>query len=222
MAGAIKHPAWIVWRQLDAPTRERQPAAHRPIAVNSPGTLAAALDDARLLRRIARRDREAFGRLYDRHAAVLYSTAMRVLNHPDEAGDVLHEVFVQIWDESPAYEPALGKPFNWALTLTRHKAIERLRARQGRYSFFAEITGEKEVEAGDTVPGRVFTRDQVALVRGALAAVPYEQRQAIELAYLGGMTQDEIAESLGQPLGTITGRVRRGLLRLREGLRAHL
>lgn len=198
-----------------------RPTPRRPIAVNSPGTLAAALDDARLLRRIARRDREAFGRLYDRHAGVLYSTALRVLNDPDDASNVLQEVFVQIWDESPAYEPAFGKPFNWTLAITRHQAIARLRARERRYAFFAEITGENDGEPDEVpmAPGKVFTPEQAALVRTALATLPYEQRQAIELAFLGGMTQEEISETLGQPLETITARVRRGMLRLREGLR---
>jgi len=189
--------------------------------MNTSGTPIAALDDASLLRRIARRDREAFSQLYDRYAGVLYSTAMRVLDNPDEASDVLQEVFVQIWDESSSYDPALGNPFNWALTLTRQRAIDRLRALQRRYAFFAEITGEQEVETHgmQTAPGQVFTQDQTARVRAAFLTIPYEQRQAIELLFLGGMTQEEIAETLRQPVGTITERIRRGMLRLREGLR---
>jgi len=74
-------------------------------------------DDERLLERVSQRDRAAFAELYDRYAGVLYSTVLRVLNHPDEAADVLQEVFVQIWDKAPTYDPALGKPFSWALTL---------------------------------------------------------------------------------------------------------
>ena len=190
--------------------------------MNPRKTPGAVLDDVRLLQRIARRDREALSRLYDRYAGVLYSTAMRVLNDPDEVNDLLIEVFVQIWDESSAYDPALGNPFNWALTMTRNKAIDRLRALRRQYAFFAEITGESEVEAGDssTTPGGVFTQGQAALVRGALATIPYEQRQAIEMAFLGGMSPDQIAAALGQPLETITARIRRGTLRLRDGLRA--
>lgn len=189
--------------------------------MNSPGTPGAALDDASLLRRIARRDREALSRLYDRFAGVLYSTVMRVLNDPDEANDLVQEVFVQLWDESAVHDPALGNPFNWALTMARNKAIGRLRALRRHYAFFAEITGESEVEAGESSAtlGGVFTQGQAALVRAALATIPYEQRQAIEMAFLGGMTQDEIAETLGQPLETVSARIRRGMLRLRDGLR---
>ena len=192
--------------------------------MNSSGIPGAALHEASLLRRIARRDREAFSQLYDRLAGVLYSTALRVLNNSDEASDVLQQVFAQIWDESPGYDPTHGKPFNWALTMTRQHAIGRLRALQRRYAFFAEITGEKEIESGEipAAPGGVFTPGQVATVRATLATLPYEQRQAIEMAFLGGMSPIEIAEALGQPLGTITARIRRGMFRLREGLRALL
>lgn len=192
--------------------------------MNTPVAPSAALEDARLLGRVARRDREAFSQLYDRYAGLLYSMAIRILNDPDEAGDVLREAFVQIWDSAPVYDPALAKPFHWVLTITRNKAIERLRALQRRYAFFAEIIDEKAVETGEssTTPAKVFTQKQTALVRGALATIPYEQRQAIEMAFLGGMTSEEIADSLGQPLGTLKARIRRGMLRLRESLREML
>ncbi len=221
MTDAIKQPASIAWRRLDAPALEPRPAVRRASAVNTPGTPGAALDDASLLRRIARRDREALSQLYDRFAGVLHSTVMRVLNNPDQANDVLQEVFVQIWDESPAWDPALGNPFNWALTMTRNKAIGRLRALRRQYAFFAEITGEQEDGAEDipTTPGSAVPQGQAALVRAALATIPYEQRQAIEMAFLGGMSPEEIAAALGQPLETISARIRRGMLRLREGLR---
>ena len=189
--------------------------------MHSSSTPGAALDDVRLLQHIARRDREAFSQLYDRYATLLYSTAMRVLNNADEASHVLREVFVFIWDEASTCNPRLGRPFNWALTMTRNKAIGRLRALQRRYAFFAEITGESEIEAGDdsAALGGVFTQGQAAQVRAALATIPYEQRQAIEMAFLGGMSHHEIAEALGQPLETVSARLRRGILRLRDGLR---
>ena len=204
------------------PEFELRSAERRASVVNTPVTPASALDDERLIRRIARREREAFSQLYDRYAGVLYSTAMRVLNDAKEANDVLQAVFVQIWDNSPVYEPALGKPFNWALAMTRKKAIDRLHALQRRYAFFAEITGDKEDESEIlTARNKVSTKDQAGRVRDALATLPYEQRQAIELAYLGGMTADEIAETLGQPPGALKARIRRGMLKLRESLRQH-
>jgi RNA polymerase sigma-70 factor (ECF subfamily) len=200
------------------PARGPWPAARTTNAVNDPGP---APDEAQLLRRIAARDRDAFSQLYDSYVGVLYATVFRVLNNPDEASDVLQEVFVQLWEKAPAYDPALGKPFNWAMTMARHKAIDRLRALKRRFEFVAEITVEHEEMAHDpgVGPGEVFTQEQAAQVRSAVATLPYEQRQAIEMAFLGGLTQNEIADTLRQPLGTIKARIRRGMLKLRDSLR---
>jgi len=178
-------------------------------------------DEALLLRRVAHRDREAFSQLYDRYAGVLYSTVLRILNNPDEASDVLQESFVQIWDKAGSYDSSLGKPFNWALTLTRNKAIDRLRALKRRYNFVEELNHEMEESSlsFSANPDEVFTQDQATLVRAAVTTLPLEQRQAIEMAFLGGLTQTEIATTLNQPLGTIKARIRRGMLRLRETLK---
>ena len=178
-------------------------------------------DDVQLLRRVSEHDRQAFSQLYDRYSGVLYSTVFRVLNNPDEASDVLQDVFLQIWDKAATYDPALGKPFSWALTMARNKAIDRLRALKRRYSFIEEVTHEMEEEAHAPIPrpDEVFTQEQAAVIRSAVATLPLEQRQAIEMAFLGGMTQNEIATSLNQPLGTIKARIRRGMLKLRDGLK---
>ena len=179
------------------------------------------MDDAQLLQRIAQRDRQAFSQLYDRYAGVLYSTTIRILNDPEEASDVLQDVFLQIWEKAGSYDPHLGKPFNWALTLTRNKAIDRLRALKRRYSFIDEVTEEFAEEAN---PRRAWneefmTSDRAALIRAAVETLPLEQRQAIEMAFLGGMTQNEISKTLNQPLGTIKARIRRGMLKLRDSLK---
>ena len=190
----------------------------RAIAVNTPLTIT--IDDAELLRRVAQRDRQAFSQLYDRYAGVLHSTILRILNNHEEASDVLQEVFLQMWDKAPAYDPALGKPFNWALTMTRNKAIDRLRSLQRRYSFLDKFTVEMEGGCDNSPgPGDAFTPDQAALIRAAVTTLPLEQREAIEMAFLGGLTQNEIATALQQPLGTIKARIRRGMLRLREALK---
>ena len=190
-------------------------------ALNNPSTTA---DEAQLLARIAQRDRQAFSQLYDRYSGVLYSTIFRVLNNADESNDVLQDVFVQIWDRAGAYDPALGKPFTWAMTLTRNKAIDRLRALKRRYMFMEELTLEMEAETRHRpfAGSELFSNDQSALVRAAVATLPLEQREAIEMAFLGGLSQQEIAESLNQPLGTIKARIRRGMLRLREALKGLL
>jgi RNA polymerase sigma-70 factor (ECF subfamily) len=187
--------------------------------VNNPP---ATTDDAQLLRRIGQQDGQALSQLYDRYAGVLYSAILRVLHDPNEAADVLRNVFLQIWNRADRYDPVLGKPFHWALALTRHQAVDRLHSLKRRYRFIEEITHEMETEhlALATNPDQGFTREQVALIRSAVAELPLEQRQAIEMAFLGGLTQNEIAAALNQPLGTIKARTRRGMLKLRDGLRA--
>jgi len=179
------------------------------------------MDDAELLQRIAQRDRQAFSQLYDRYSGVLYSTTLRILNNPEEASDVLQDVFFQIWEKAGSYDPKLGKPFNWALTLTRNRAIDRLRALKRRYSFIEEVTHEF-AEGGNPRSAwneEFMSSERASLIRAAVETLPLEQRQAIEMAFLGGMTQNEISETLKQPLGTIKARIRRGMLKLRDSLK---
>lgn len=175
-------------------------------------------DDAELLRRVAMRDRVAFAQLYDRLSGVLYSTAIRILNDTKEAEDVLQEVFLQIWEKAGSYDPSLGRPFSWALTLTRNRSIDRLRSLRRRYEFIAEATETavtSHLNRQDDA-GEIYDRDQSQMIRRALEGLPLEQRQAVEMAFLGGLTQTEISEQLGQPLGTIKARIRRGVMKLRE------
>ena len=192
MEPVISHPAWIIL--VPPMARGTGPVESVASLVNTPPT---SLDDAQLLLRVAERDRQAFSLLYDRYSGILYSTIFRVLNNHDEAADILQDVFVQIWDRAGAYDPALGKPFNWALTLARNKAIDRLRSLRRRYSFIEEVAHETEHDTRAVVPGPddVFSQDQAVLIRSAVAALPLEQRQAIEMAFLGGLTQNEIAET---------------------------
>jgi RNA polymerase sigma-70 factor (ECF subfamily) len=178
------------------------------------------MDDAQLLQRIAQGDRQAFSQLYDRYSGVLYSTTIRILKDPEEASDVLQDVFLQIWEKAGSYDPKLGKPFNWALTLTRNKAIDRLRSLKRRYSFIEEVTQELADSGHPRSPWNeeFMSSERAALIRAAVETLPLEQRQAIEMAFLGGLTQNEIAQALQQPLGTVKARIRRGMLKLRESL----
>jgi len=186
--------------------------------VNEPLTTT---DEAQLVQRIAQRDRQAFSQLYNRYANLLYGTAMRIVNHPDEASDILRAVFLQIWNKPAAYDPRLGRPFHWALTLTRNLAIDRLRSLKRRYRFLEEETGERDHSAREWAagPSEFIDQKKVASIRAAVRTLPLEQRQAMEMTFLGGMTQNEIAETLNQPLGTIKARIRRGMLELRDGLK---
>jgi len=180
--------------------------------------------DGELLRRIAAGDRTAFAEFYDRHSTLMFSVACKILNDPSEAEDVLQETFVQIWEKAGRFDPKLGKASSWAATLTRNKAIDRIRASQRRGRLAEEAGAESAItsEATETANEAVHGHDKARLIQSAITGLPAEQRRAIELAYFSGLTQHEISEQLKEPLGTIKARIRRGLLRLRDELEARL
>ena len=182
-------------------------------------------EDIRLLRLTGEGDREAFSRLYDRLSNVVFSTALSVLNNREAAEDVLQEVFLTIWEKAPLYDAARGRPLTWAITLTRNKAIDRLRSLQRRQRLYSEAEREALTDAPfddrDSFSA-VMDSERASTVRAALQELSAEQRQAIEMTFFGCLTQNEVAEKLGEPLGTVKARIRRGLLRLREVLGGRL
>lgn len=175
--------------------------------------------ESALLRRVAQGDRRSFEELYYRFAGVLFSTAFRVLNNQEAAEDVLQDVFIQIWEKAPLYDPARGKPITWAVTLTRHKAIDRLRSIQRRARLQDDV--QREALVFETFDGKssfdsVSSAETAKLVRAAIQGLSEDQREAIELAFFSSLTQSEIAVRLNIPLGTVKARIRRGMMRLRE------
>jgi RNA polymerase sigma-70 factor, ECF subfamily len=181
--------------------------------------------DQEMIAQIGRRDQGAFSALYDRLSGPLYSLAFKMLGDASDAQDALQEVFVQIWSRASTYDPEKSSVFSWAVLLTRSRAIDRLRVRDRRLRVVVESTAENKVaEATDasTVESAADTankKDEAAHVRSLLNNLPEDQRQAIELAFFGHRTHHEIAAQLGQPLGTVKARIRRGLLKLREQFR---
>jgi RNA polymerase sigma-70 factor (ECF subfamily) len=176
--------------------------------------------DVELLRLIAGGNREAFAEFYDRHSALLFSVASKILNDANEAEDVLQETFLQIWEKARKFDPKLGRASSWAAILVRNKAVDRIRASQRR-SRLAEDAGTAQAiawDAADTVNESLLGHEKAKAVQSAIVGLPGEQRQAIELAYFSGLTQDEISKKLNTPLGTIKARIRRGLLKLRDQL----
>ena len=178
--------------------------------------------DAELLRRMTHSDREAFAQLYDRFARPLYATALRILSNASEAEDIVQDVFLALWEKAAAFEPGRGSAFAWAVTLTRNRAIDRVRMRKRRSELLAETTAEdagtQPADAGLHSADELVFKEQAGAVRAAVATLPPEQQRAVELAFFGGLTQQEIAEKLREPLGTVKARIRRGLLRLRDTL----
>lgn len=179
-------------------------------------------EDAMLVARMAAGDRAALGALYDRFARPLLASAARILRDPKEAEDVVHDVFLAMWDKAGSYDPARGTAFAWAVTLTRNRAIDRMRMRVRRADLLSTaVVDDLPVGAGNEAPDsadRLDTTDRAAVVRRALGGLPVEQQKALQLAFFGGLTQQEIAERLQEPLGTIKARIRRGLLKLRDHL----
>ena len=174
-----------------------------------------------LLENTARGDRASFRQLYERYSGVLFSSAYQVLNDQAETEDVMQDVFVQIWDKARLYDRKRGKPLTWALTLTRNRSIDRLRSVQRRHRLKDEVGKETSVSeqrstGGDNSSTQVYRSETNRLVRDAVLQLSDDQRQAIEMAYFGGLTQNEIAHQLAEPLGTVKARIRRGMIKLKD------
>ena len=186
-------------------------------------------EDQRLLAAAARGDTGAFAALYDRLSGPLYGLCQRMAGGESEAEDILQEAFLTIWRRAATYDSARGSVFNWALHLTRCKIIDHLRARGRRLRVLAapddpaageggaerDKAASNDPEAGETAD----LRAQAGRVRQGLEALPPDQGRAIELAFFSDLTHHEISARLGQPLGTVKARIRRGLLRLRDLLK---
>jgi len=175
---------------------------------------------AQLLSRIAQEDRNALAEFYDQAAGILFSTAVRILGDPQEAEEVIQDVFVQIWEKAAVFDASVGSPLGWAISITRNRSIDRLRSRQRRSRLAAEL--QEEAQGEDGSPRSDLVDDELAVVRSAVSGLPQEQRQAIEMAFFGGLTHQEIAEALSEPLGTVKARIRRGMLKLRESLQPYV
>lgn len=172
-----------------------------------------------LIRRIGEGDRASFEQFYERYAGIIYSTALRVLNDVADAEEVAQEVFFMIWEKAPMYDATRGKPITWAITMTRNKAIDRIRSVQRRIRLRDEAGAEMDKDAfvHDRRPfDEVDSHEQGSMVRDAVQKLTSDQREVIELAFFSGLTQSEIAERLGEPLGTVKARIRRGMMRLRK------
>lgn len=183
--------------------------------------------DQQLIARIAKGEQMAFGLLYDRLSGPLYSLALKMLGDRAEAEDALQEICLQIWRRAAAYDSSESSVFSWAVLLTRSRVIDRLRARGRRNRVVAGSIDDKgndialnDASTGDTTAGSVDRNEEATRVRSVLGSLPPDQRQAVEMAFFSDLTHQEIATQLQQPLGTIKARIRRGLLRLREGLRS--
>lgn len=177
----------------------------------------AQIDDVALLKAIAGKDDTALSQLYDRYRVVLFGLLVRILNNREEAEDVLQEVFLQVWRRAGDYDANRGRPFTWLVTLARSRAIDRLRSVASRERVAAASARDTIEETSDAIADAVRS-EQRGIVTSALSQLPEEQQKPLVLAYFDGLTQSEIADRLGAPLGTVKTRMRTGMLKLREVL----
>jgi RNA polymerase sigma-70 factor (ECF subfamily) len=166
-------------------------------------------------------DGTALADLYDRHGRSVFGLATRILGDPAEAEDLTQDVFTLAWKNAARYDPARGAVAAWLLVTTRTRAIDRIRARRSRPQGGSDDDGRKMANIPDGSPSVdviVATSQDAARVRVALADLPVDQRDALDLAYFQGLSHSEIAERTGIPLGTIKTRIRSGLQRLRDAM----
>ena len=177
------------------------------------------LADEDLMRYVRKADPSAFGVLYDRHSGVAFSLAYRIVGTHARAEHVVQEAFLSIWRSGERYDRSRGSVRTWVLGIVHNRAIDGLRRATVHDKRRASDEGIAErLEAADRTDVEVARREEAGTVREAMEVLPPEQSQVIELAYFGGFTHSEIAEMLGTPIGTIKGRMRLGLEKMRGAL----
>lgn len=175
----------------------------------------AATADRLVVDRLARGDPDALAELYDRHARLVYSLALRIVRDQGDAEDLVQEVFVQVWRQTSRYVEARGSVVAWMMTITRTRAIDHLRRRAARPPGEDATRVSDPRDTAPPVDDQLVWAARAGQMRGAVARLPRRQRIAIDLAFYDGLTHAEIAERLALPLGTVKTRIRQGLLRLR-------
>ena len=198
-------------------TAERQ--APQTLATGAPN------DDRDIVARMAAGDPRALGELYDRFSAVAHALALRIVGDPDEADDVVEDAFWQLWRQAARFDATRGSVGTWVATVTRSRALDRRRA-LARHSSTADHEldpARAAVAPGDASPAAdpaeaAEAQERRALVTSALQGLPADQRRVVELAYFQGLSQSDIAEQTGEPLGTIKTRIRLAMQKLRVRL----
>ena len=177
------------------------------------------LADEEVMQLVQRGDPQAFELLYDRHGGAAYSLAYRIVGKQAAAEDVVQEALLSIWRSRRRYDPTRGSVRTWILGIVHNRAIDGLR-RSSVHDRRRETLDvvEERFEASERTDVEVARREEARSVRGALETLPTEQRQTIELAYFGGFTQNQIAELMDEPVGTVKGRMRLGLDKMRREL----
>lgn len=183
------------------------------------------MDDAELMEALGQGEIQALERLYDRYSALVFSVSLRVLHDAQLAEDVVQEVFLRLWRQPASFDPGRGRFISWLMSVTRNRALDELRrvSRRNRSEDQEEdesnpLDGVASADRMDDPALGAELREQREAVRAAMTRLPPEQRRAIELAYFSGLTQAEISDVTGDPLGTVKTRIRLGMRKLRDAL----
>ena len=183
-------------------------------------------EDLTLLAQISQKDQKALEALYAKYQRIVYSLVLRIVRDEDEASELLQDVFVQVWQKADLFDQDRGNFNTWLLTLAHNKAINTLRSKafkkrslenRGDADDIMQWAGAAATNASTPLTEQL-ANDARTQVLGALQQIPEAQREALRLAYYEGLSQSEIAEKLGVPLGTVKTRMRQGMLKLKEFL----
>ncbi len=182
------------------------------------------LDDAALIRLIAHNKSEALSQLYDRYGRLVFSVALNAVGNGNTAEEIVQDVFTRVWEKASMYDASLARVSTWLISITRNRAIDELRRNRVRPEH--ESVGWEDVEPAhiplsDNPEDELEISWQQQVVRQAIASLPIDQQKALALAYFRGYSHTEIAEALGEPLGTVKTRIRMAMQKLRQVLIEH-
>jgi len=172
--------------------------------------------DEALLDRLSQRDADALDALYTRYGRTAFALAYRVLGNPEAAEDTVQEAFLSVWRNAESYRQTRGQVRGWLLTVVKNRAIDALRAREARPKVGAALEDLGTLASDSPDPADdALRRIEAVAIRAALASLPQEQRETVELAFFSGLSYPEVAVKMGAPLGTVKSRMRLALERLR-------
>ena len=199
---------------------------YKPRSMDTASQLAASAIDPKLVARVAKGEDQALSQLYDQSSTVLFSLALRILGNREEAADVLQEIYLDVWRKIVRYDVGRGTPIAWLITLTRSRAIDRLRTRGPRplrqISPSVDDARTSHIDDRNTEPFDSRTDQTLRqLIREAWANLPQMQQQAVELAYYEGVPDTEIAARLNQPVEEVKTCIALGMSHLREALHSY-
>ena len=171
---------------------------------------------------VVQEDQSALAQLYDASSQLVYGLALRILGDAGAAEEVTLDVYLQVWKQADRFDPVRGRVSTWLMTMARSRAIDKLRGKAQELSQAETLEAVAETRSENPDPEQsAAVAQQQAEVRKALSTLSEEQRHAIELAFFNGLSQNEIAMKLNEPLGTIKTRIRNGMLKLREILQPY-